>query len=201
MKSSSNKRSFVFVLLLLSLLMIWCFSTLPAEVQAQGLPWRDNAPPYDSLFGNHIDTHQQSKLLPNGDLLGFLYITFTGEYGEGGIPIAEHCDENTPPKSCVVGWRFGGKPGSATFVFHDGDHPIWLVDSRNDIPQPGGFVHFHWLDGPNEAGGLIEGQVYAGYFLELFAVRKFVFSHGGDSILVASGLDTATHINVVASFP
>jgi len=42
---------------------------------AGGPPWTGHAAPFDFLFGNHIDQFQQSKLLGNGDLQGFFYIT------------------------------------------------------------------------------------------------------------------------------
>lgn len=179
---------------------------------AQGLPWRDHAAPFDFLFGNHIDTHQQSKLV-KGELQGFLYITYTGEVVDG-VPVARHCDENTLPVDCVAGWKFTGKPIDSenpelnpTFVFHNGDHPIWLVNSRNDIPQPGAFSHFHWLndpmdeDAPMDATELSPGDTFPGFFLELFAIETFYFEHGGDRILVRPGLDIATHVNIVGSFP
>jgi len=164
-------------------------------------PWRDHAFPFDFQFGNHIDTHQQTRELSNGDLFGFLYITFTGDFTEDGLPIAEHCHEDTPPEECVSGWILRGKPGMATFVFFDGDHPIWLVATRADIPQPGAFAHFHWLGEPETPAGLTIGDEYEGYFIELVAIKKFAFSHAGQIIPVSPGIDIATHVNIVASFP
>lgn len=54
--------------------------------------WNDHLKPFDFMFGNHIDTHQQTMVLPNGQLKGFLYIEFTGEYTEDGYPVATHTD-------------------------------------------------------------------------------------------------------------
>jgi hypothetical protein len=45
---------------------------------ARYLPWRNNAAPFNFLFGNEIDTHQQSRLTRDGNLFGFFYIEFTG---------------------------------------------------------------------------------------------------------------------------
>jgi len=168
------------------------------EASAGGAPWRDHAAPYVFLFDNHIDTHQQTMVKPDGSLFGFLYIVYTGEKIDG-IPVAEHCDANTPAKKCVAGWIIRGKPGQATFLYHVADdHPVWLVESRSDIPQPGAYSHFHWTD---EADGLVEDAIYDGYFLELQATERFYFRHAGEAILVRPGLDTATHVNIVGSFP
>ena len=173
----------------------------PLILNAQdGYPWWNHAFPFKFLFGNHFDTHQQTRLLKSGDLFGFLYITFTGEFTPDGLPVAKHCDHNTPPDECVAGWILRGKPGQATFVFHHMDHPLWLVDSRADIPQPGAYSHFHWLGSPEMAEGLMEGTK-DGYFIELLAIKTFAFSHGGEQIPVTPGIDIATHVNIVTSFP
>jgi hypothetical protein len=171
-----------------------------SAAHAQGYPWRDHAKPYSFLLGNNIDTHQQTRLGPDGELDGWLYVTDTGEEIDG-VPVKRHCNSDTPAKDCEAGWKIRGVPGAATFVFKGMDHPIFLVFSRNDIPQPGAYSHFHWLNGPNKASGLVEGVLYDGYFLELQATQTFVFRFGGGDILVRQGLDTSTHVNVVGSFP
>jgi hypothetical protein len=184
-------------------LMAFLVLGIGALTWAEGVPWSDHAAPYNFTFGNHIDTHQQSKLV-RGQLQGFIYITYTGEV-LNGVSVARHCDDGTTPVDCVAGWSFTGKrvtSGSEpTFVFHQNDHPIWLVDSRNDIPQPGAYSHFHWLGAPQDPSGLNPGSTYPGYFLELFATQTFYFEHEGQMILVKPGLDVATHVNIVASFP
>ena len=129
--------------------------------------------PYDFLFGNHIDTHQENNLTLNAitgepeSLLGKFYIIFTGEIDEAsGLPIAhhprgagEHNEEcGVDPIDCVVGWEIRGVPGAAKFVSHAGvngdDHPVWLVNRAEEdlapapgmvIPQPGYYSHFHWI--------------------------------------------------------
>ena len=176
---------------------------------------RDHASAFSFLFGNPIDSHQQSQLLDNGEILGFLYIVFTGEVTPEGYPVAHHCDEDTPSLDCVIGWFLHGKPGQATFLYQNADHPVWLVNSRNDIPQPGSYAHFHWITGQSTdprpvtdsrcnamtAEELEPGTTCPGYFLELRALKRFAFQHGGERILVDPGVDIATHMNIVASVP
>jgi len=173
------------------------------EAEAGGRPWKDHAKPYDFIFGNHIDTHQQTKLKKNGDLFGFLYITFIGE--KDGVPVVEHCDNDTPADECKVGWiirgKFIGGDNQPTFVYHEEDHPTWLVVSRNDIPQPGSFSHFHWLGSPDGGGGFTKGDMRDGYFIELQAVDEFYFRHNNEDLLVMPGIDISTHVNIVGSFP
>lgn len=183
----------------LTALLIFGFASVQTA-EAFEYPWKDHAEPYDFLFGNHIDSHQQTRERKNGDLFGFLYITFIGEE-KNGIEIAEHCDINTPAEACKVGWFIYGKSGEATVVHHQEDHPIWLVKSRNDIPQPGPYSHFHWEEGPDKASGLVSGTSFYGYFLKLLAVKTFYFRHGGEDILIRPGIDIASHVNIVASFP
>ena len=116
--------------------------------------------PYDFFFGNHIDTHQETKIkIKRGDpvrLKGFFYIIFTGDTDTvSGLPIARHPrgadhDEEcgVDDVECEVGWLIKAKPGEAKFLYHSGvngdDHPVWMVN-RVDIPQPGSFTHFHWI--------------------------------------------------------
>lgn len=176
---------------------------------------RDHASAFSFLFGNPIDSHQQSQLLDNGEILGFLYIVFTGEVTSEGYPVAHHCNEDTPSRDCVIGWFLHGKPGQATFLYHNADHPVWLVNSRNDIPQPGSYAHFHWITDQSTdprpvtdprcnamtPEKLEPGSTCPGYFLELRALKRFAFLHGGERILVDPGVDIATHMNIVASVP
>lgn len=116
-----------------------------------------HAAPLDFLFGNHIDTHQETALTAHGELFGYFYIIFTGETDPAsGLPIARHPrglsqdhDERCGISvDCKIGWIMRGQPGEAKFVYHSGvngdDHPVWLVN-RVDIPQPGHYSHFHWI--------------------------------------------------------
>jgi hypothetical protein len=125
---------------------------------SQAVHARDfHALPYDFLFGNHIDTHQETRLKANGDLFGFFYIIYTGNVDTAsGLPIARHprglSDDHDErcgiTVDCVAGWLLQGKGGEAKFLFHSGvngnDHPVWLLN-RVDIPQPGSYTHFHWI--------------------------------------------------------
>jgi hypothetical protein len=116
---------------------------MTGEAVATGYPWRDHAAPYDFLFGNEIDTHQQTRARVDGALAGFLYVHYTGESTADGLPIALH--EDCATTTCDVGWTVDGQPANAQFLYHvPDDHPVWLVE-RADIPQPGAYGHFHWL--------------------------------------------------------
>jgi hypothetical protein len=180
-------------------------ATIAGEVQAAGYPWKDHAAPYDFVFENELDTHQQTRQTQAGGLSGFLYIHYTGATTTDGLPVAEHGD--CASVDCDVGWHMSGVSAVAAFLYHiEGDHPVWLVD-RRDIPQPGAYAHFHWLG----EMPMTRGEVSDGYLLELRAVRSFCFIHhaGGTSgtcearggVAVRPGIDIATHVNIVASAP
>lgn len=146
-------------------------------------------PPYDFLMGNHIDTHLETKLQHDGSLKGRFYIYFTGDIDQAsGLPVArhprgagEHSEEcGVDPIRCVVGWQVRALPAEAVFLYHSGvdgdDHPVWMINSRNGIPQPGSYLHFHWITSlssdaradtvPVECdvamAGMLEGQVVTG---------------------------------------
>jgi hypothetical protein len=181
-------------------ILLFCLSLFAVvSASASGLPWKDHQRPFDFTFGNHIDTHQQMQVLPDGSLFGYLYISFTGESDENGIPIAQHKDCNAEGVRCSVGWEIRGLPGEATFVSHQmGDHPIWEVN-RAELPTPGAYTHFHWLGWPEHAHELLPtGEPMPGYFIQLIAKDTFLFKHGNDQVLVTNGSDNATHINIVS---
>jgi hypothetical protein len=145
---------------LIFLLFSLSFSFIFFDSARQAYAFSD--PPFDFLFGNHIDTHQETRLNNKGELDGFFYIIFTGDTdGASGLPIARHprgasqneeCDVDAIV--CVAGWHISGKLGEAVFLFHNGvngdDHPVWLVN-RVNIPQPGSYTHFHWITNDEEA--------------------------------------------------
>ncbi len=173
-------------------------------------PWNDHAPPYSFLFGNDIDTHQQTRQLSDGSLRGYFYISFTGVTTKDGLPVATHADCSTTP--CTVGWILSGQPRTAEFLYEvDNDHPVFLVN-RQDIPQPGAFAHFHWLDFAGTMPPVAVGV--PGYLLQVTAVDTFCFIHAGadaarknqtcranGGIAVTNGIDIATHLNIVTSYP
>lgn len=172
-----------------------------SHAQAEGPKWNDHQAPFSFIFNNHIDTHQQTTVLPGGELFGYLYVEFTGDLTAEGIPIARHSDCSAAASPCSVGWQWRGIPGKAEFVYQEpGDHPLWLVN-RDKIVQPGAYGHFHWLGLPMEASELVTGTTYDGYFLELTAKDTFAFEHGDDLVVVRPGIDLATHLNIVTVFP
>lgn len=159
-------------------------------------PWRDHAPPFDFLFGNHIDTHQQGKLTGNEDYRGFFYIKYTGTETIEGVPDATHENCANNPGNCIVGWRLKGVPVTAEYLGHPaGEHPSWCVDPT-DLPKETGYSHFHWLNVSDHASGLTVGNAYDGYLIKLTAIDTFYFEHHG-GFLVTPGLDIETHANVV----
>jgi len=188
------------------------------------------------LFGNHIDTHQKTRLKKKSGnpfrLSGFFFIKFTGEIdSDSELPIAVHpsgseCEDEEDREEdgvdCVVGWLINAVPGEAKFLYHTGvngdDHPVWMVN-RVDIRQPGSFTHFHWISKdsndprspaeiPGECDVEMAGQlapdaenvVCPGWFLQIKAVEKFAFRHGGEVIPVRPGIDNATHLNLVTNY-
>jgi hypothetical protein len=159
-------------------------------------PWLNHAYPFDFLFENHIDTHQQTKLLKNRRLLGFFYIKYTGNITPEGYPEAKHGNCNETPDECKVGWVLHGIPVRATLVEkQEGQHPTWCVDPRL-VPREKGFTHFHWLGQPEHAGDLTVGKEYDGYLLKLVAKERFFFDHHG-GFFVNPGIDYETHANIV----
>jgi hypothetical protein len=164
-------------------------------VLAKGYPWRDHAAPFDFLFGNHIDTHQQSQWLDDSLLTGHFYIRFAGELTEDGIPIAKHGDCQMKG-DCTVGWVLQGIAMEAELAAHaEGEHPTWKI-AAEDLPAQPGYTHFHWLNESPHAGGLTVGQTYPGILLKLTATDTFFFEHHG-GFLVTPGIDYDTHANVV----
>ena len=200
----------------LPLSVILMASTPAAGLAADLYPWTNHAKPYSFVFngGADIDTHQQT-LLNNStkELSGFLYIQFTGAVSKDGYRVASHVDCNATGAACTVGWQVRGQHITATLVYHvEPDHPTWLVD-RDAIPQPGAYSHFHWSD---SADPPIVGSTHEGYLLQLDAADTFCFVHGdaasfdsrltcendaNGGVIVRPGIDIATHLNVVGSYP
>ena len=200
----------------LALSVILAASAPSLGYAADSYPWNNHAKPYDFLFngGAHIDTHQQTLL--NGAteaLSGFLYIQFTGAQSKDGYRVAAHTDCNAPGSTCTVGWRLHGKLTTATLVYHvEPDHPTWLV-GRDHIPQPGAYSHFHWSDTAQHPD---VGSTHTGYLLQLKAIDTFCFVLGDHEafqtdltcenetnrgVIVKPGIDIATHLNIVGSYP
>ncbi len=119
------KRFLIIVVLLLS------FALAATAFAATSYPWNNHAAPYDFLFGNHIDTHQQTKLNDDGQLGGFFYIKYTGETyppeADDGIPVAGHGNCEGAAVECTVGWRLKGVSVQATPFSKAGKQPPDLV--------------------------------------------------------------------------
>lgn len=195
--------------LILVVLALFSLEATPA-IATGGFPWKSHAAPFTFLFGNDFDTHQQTQQLPDGSLWGFLYISYTGVVTKDGYRVATHIDCSASA-SCTVGWRLNGEPGKARFLYQvEPDHPVFLVD-RLSIPQPGGHAHFHWLNSMPSSGQNVDG-----YLLQLTAMDRFCFIHheptaarasrnqtcrSNEGIEVNHGIDIATHLNIVTSFP
>lgn len=168
---------------------------IPAVAGADGYEWRDHRAPFDFEFGNHMDTHQQSKLTGTGGLTGFLYITPGDTTTPDGAPIAMHGDCSKNPDGCTVGWELHGLPAEAEYCGHvHGEHPAWAIEPEA-MPKQRGFTHFHWLNETVHHDGLVPGETYDGQLLKLTAVEAFLFSHHG-GFLVEPGIDFETHANV-----
>ena len=43
-------------------------------------------------------------------------------------------------------------------------------------------------------------DVCDGWYLRLFAIREFVFEHGGEKIVVSPGADNSTHLNLLTNY-
>lgn len=193
-----------------------------SAVHADDGVWKNHEDPYDFLFGNHIDTHQETRLLTGdsdddsdsdsdkdsdsdsdsdanpGSLEGFFYVFWTGDVTEEGLPVAAHC---TKPEhyaaGCFSAWNIKAEPCiaevngcEAMFLYHNDDHPVWLVGPRSDsdgnlrgtrgqIVQPGSYTHMHWLT---------EGADHDGTFLPS--------SHSAVEALFAVDIDVPDECNV-----
>jgi len=167
-----KKLSILLLVLVVSLLLVT--QATYADDPDEDYPWNNHSLPFDFLFGNMIDTHQQSKLNPQGKLHGFLYIHYTGELTADGYPIARKA--NCLIESCDVGWVINGKPITATLL-QKGPR-IWLVDPA-DLANQDGYSHFQWVGNPTSPHGLEVGQVYSGILLRRIAPTPFFWLGGG----------------------
>jgi len=176
------------VIFVFSMIVMWATPALAA-----GYPWGNHAAPFDFLFGNEIDSHQQSKAVGAARLQGFLYIHYTGET-VNGVPVAEHTDCNAMPEACFAGWAFQGVKMEARLVSAD-MLPVFCTDARVLAKLPG-FSHFHWIGDPMMGMDLVPGQVYQGYLMRMVAQSKFYFRHHETLTLVTPGVDTVSHANI-----
>ncbi len=191
------------------LLAVLGLSAATATVAAEMVPWRQHQRPFSFVFGNDIDSHQQTRQRADGSLKGYLYVHYTGIVTLDGLPVATHVDCNMV-NDCSVGWVVEGTPSAAKLVrqpMHD--HRVFLI-ARADIVQPGSPSHFHWT-GRDMPMPYLSAP---GFQLELTAVNTFCFIHHGaeaamsaascrqnGGIEVRHGTDVATHLNIVTNDP
>lgn len=149
-------KRFVWVLAVLVLGGVYGVAVSADDDAETARLWTNHAPPFNFLFGNHIDTHQETRLwrrnrpllgIEKGDLTGWFYVTPSDGNGDGiqdttdtGIPIFRHCmNEADYAAGCVAGWFMKAKPCidevdgcRAMFVYHFKDHPVWLLGAHLD---------------------------------------------------------------------
>lgn len=179
-------------------------SIVSASARATDLfAWNNHAAPFTFLFGNELDTHALTRATSDGNLVGLLYVQFTGTSTKDGYRVATHGDCGA--SRCSVGWTMNGKPLTATLLEAPvDDHPLFSV-ARADIPEPGAFSHFHWRG----AMPALSAQA-KGYALQLIAVDRFCFLHhdamnatasktcrDNGGVKVDVGIDVASHLNIV----
>ncbi len=196
-------KNFATLLTTLAVLLVMV-NVVQADQPETGNPWRDHAMPFNFMFGNLIDNHQQTMLQPNGRLVGQIYIRFTGEEIDG-VPVAIRADCTDPSLDCRVGWIVQGVPMQATLV--QKSPRKWKVDPAM-LPQMPGFNHFHWVGSPMKPCGLtlddgVSSVLYDGYLLKRTAVQEFYWFGGSgnenhNGRLVSPGIDP--HSNVVTSW-
>lgn len=181
--------------LMLFMLMILLLIMASPVLAAGGYPWTNHTAPYSFLFGNEIDTHQQSLQTGADRISGFLYIHYTGETIDG-IPVAEHMDCATMPDACIAGWSFRGIKIEARLLQPD-MLPTWCVEG-SDLSRWSGYSHFHWLGQPEMGMDLVAGQIYEGYLMKMIALETFYFRHHDTLTLVTPGLDVSSHANILS---
>jgi hypothetical protein len=76
-------------------------------------PWRDHEAPFSFVFGNEIDSHQQTRQGRDGSLFGFFYVRHTGVVTRDHYPVATHADCSMV-RDCTVGWTLQGMSASCS---------------------------------------------------------------------------------------
>jgi hypothetical protein len=172
----------------LATLILGCCAAA-GSARAAGFSWQDHLAPFSFLFGNHIDTHLETKLNRDGTLNGFFYVHRLDENSDGvpdvtadGLPVFGHCTKPEDYATCQAGWNVKGYPCikevngcTAMFLYHKDDHPVWLIGprlrmgmdgqtylagTRAQVPQPGRPTHWHWLtEGSTHEGTLLPSSI------------------------------------------
>jgi hypothetical protein len=174
----------------LGIIVVWLISSAAVQL---ALPWTGHAAPFSFLFGNEIDTHQQSLVMSSKQLSGFLYIRYTGETIDG-IPVAEHTDCEMMAQECRSGWKIDGIPVDGTYAGHNMENHMPQFCLQPDQVRPG-FSHFHWLGDPMMGMDLVLGQSYSGYVMKLVALDTFTGNTVADPGETRRG--STSHLNIV----
>jgi len=186
-------KKFAILMLLISLGLSG-ISTVQAEGSDTGRLWKDHAKPYDFMFENLIDNHQQMKLQKDGRLHGFIYIQFTGETIDG-VPVAKRADCTNPLLDCRVGWEVIGIPVSDVKLSQRGPR-LWDLNQAS-LTVDSEYVHFQWVGTPKKPCGLTVGFEYDGYLFKRTAATTFYWLGGnpGKEVgrLVTPGVDLHTN--------
>jgi len=186
----------ILLLSIIGLLLLAGANVARADGPDLGLPWNGHEGRFDFRFGNLIDNHQQTRLLRNGWLQGYIYIQFTGEEIDG-IPVARRANCDDPALDCRVGWEVTGVPVDQATLLQKGPR-IWDIPETN-LPSDPEFVHFHWLGLPKKPCGLVlDTLAYNGYLFKRTAVTTFYWLGGNDDRetgrLVTPGLDLHSNL-------
>lgn len=186
----------IFVTLVIGMLLLPATTVAKADEPDLGYSWKGHNAPFTFKFNNLIDNHQQTRLLPNGWLQGFIYIQFTGETIDG-IPVARRVNCDDPTLDCRVGWETVGIPVQGATLVQKGPR-LWSIAEELLPPDPE-FVHFHWVGGPKKPCGLVLNEVpYGGYLFKRTAVTTFYWLGGNDDKevgrLVTPGLDMHSNL-------
>ncbi len=171
-------------------------SVARADAPDLGFPWRNHTSDFNFVFGNLIDNHQQTRLLPNSMLQGFIYIQFTGEMIDD-IPVARRANCEDPDLDCRVGWEVIGIPVQGATLVNKGPR-LWSF-AEGSLPTDPEFVHFHWTGTPKKPCGLVLNDVtYHGYLFKRTAVTTFYWLGGNDDKeagrLVTPGIDLHSNL-------
>ncbi len=181
----------------IGLLLLSGASAALADEPDTGFTWKNHAAPFSIMFGNLIDNHQQTRLLDNGRLQGYIYIQFTGEMIDG-VPAARRANCDDPALDCRVGWEVTGVPVDGAQLVQKGPR-LWDIPQEN-LPSDPEFVHFQWEGTPKKPCGLVisDDVSYSGYLFKRTAVTTFYWLGGNEDKetgrLVTPGIDLHSNL-------